>query len=148
MGVTVRQKTNGKGNPWWIFVAHQGQRTSKQVGDKQAAETVASLAELSAGQRITRKALRKNISAKELEKVATDFESVLLGKLLEEMKKTIPESGLFETAISKQVHSLFWFYLAEDMGKKGGMGLWKEVYHQLNETIGPLETRSNVEQLR
>ncbi len=113
-----------------------------------AVETVASLADLSAGQRITRKALGKNISAKELEKVAKDFESVLLGKLLEEMKKTIPESGLFETAISKQVHSLFWFYLAEDIGKKGGMGLWKEVYHQLNETIGPLETRSNVEQLR
>lgn len=42
MGVIVRQKTKGKGNPWWIFVAHQGNRTSKQVGDKRAAEAVAS----------------------------------------------------------------------------------------------------------
>ena len=24
MGVTVRQNTPGKGNPWWVFVAHNG----------------------------------------------------------------------------------------------------------------------------
>jgi len=42
MGVTVRQKTKGKGQSWWVFVAHQGRRISKLVGDKQAAEVVAS----------------------------------------------------------------------------------------------------------
>ena len=42
MGVTVRQKTKGKGKPWWIFVTHQGNRTSKLVGDRAAAEEVAS----------------------------------------------------------------------------------------------------------
>ena len=42
MGVTVRQKTKGKGQSWWVFVAHQGRRISKLVGDKQAAEKVAS----------------------------------------------------------------------------------------------------------
>ncbi len=42
MGVTVRQKVKGKGKPWWVFVAHDGRRTSKLVGDKAAAETVAS----------------------------------------------------------------------------------------------------------
>ena len=42
MGVKVRQKTKGKGNPWWIFIAHQGKRTSRKVGDKRAAEAVAS----------------------------------------------------------------------------------------------------------
>ena len=42
MGVTVRQKTKGKGKPWWVFVAHNGNRTSKKVGDKAAAQTVAS----------------------------------------------------------------------------------------------------------
>jgi len=38
----VRQKTKGNGKPWWVFISHNGQRTSRNVGDKQAAETVAS----------------------------------------------------------------------------------------------------------
>ena len=42
MGVTVRQKTKGKGKPWWVFIAHNGKRASKKIGDKRAAETVAS----------------------------------------------------------------------------------------------------------
>jgi integrase len=42
MGVTVRQKVKGKGNPWWVFISHGGKRTSRQVGDKAAAEGVAS----------------------------------------------------------------------------------------------------------
>jgi integrase len=42
MGVVVRQKTKGKGQPWWVFVSHNNKRTSRKVGDKAAAETVAS----------------------------------------------------------------------------------------------------------
>ena len=42
MGVIVRQKLKGKGKPWWVFVSHSGKRTSKLVGDKAAAEDVAS----------------------------------------------------------------------------------------------------------
>ena len=42
MGVKVRQKTKGKGNPWWVFITHNGKRTSRKVGDKKAAEAVAS----------------------------------------------------------------------------------------------------------
>ncbi|MBW2050494.1 MAG: hypothetical protein JRJ09_18495 [Deltaproteobacteria bacterium] len=42
MGVTVRQKVKGKGKPWWVFITHNGKRTSRMVGDKDAAETVAS----------------------------------------------------------------------------------------------------------
>jgi integrase len=37
MGARVRQK-NGD---WWVFIHHDGQRTSKKVGDKKAAEVVA-----------------------------------------------------------------------------------------------------------
>jgi integrase len=43
MGVRVRQKVKGKGNPWWVFISHNKKRTSKKVGDKQAAEEVASI---------------------------------------------------------------------------------------------------------
>ncbi len=42
MGGRVRQKTKGKGNPWWVFITHNGKRTSRKVGDKKAAEVVAS----------------------------------------------------------------------------------------------------------
>lgn len=42
MGVTVRQKVPGKGNPWWVFVAHSGKRTSRMIGAKSAAEDVVS----------------------------------------------------------------------------------------------------------
>ena len=41
MGVTVRQKMKGKGNPWWVFIAHNNKRTSRMIGDKKAAEEVA-----------------------------------------------------------------------------------------------------------
>jgi integrase len=41
MGVTIRQKTKGKGKPWWVFVAHKGKRKSKMIGDKTAAQKVA-----------------------------------------------------------------------------------------------------------
>ena len=42
MGVRVRQKIKGKGNPWWVFISHNGKRASRKVGDKKAAEKVAS----------------------------------------------------------------------------------------------------------
>lgn len=42
MGVTVRQKTKGRGEPWWVFIAHNGKRKSLKVGDKAAAEALAS----------------------------------------------------------------------------------------------------------
>lgn len=42
MGVTVRQKQPGQGNSWWIFINHQGKRKAKCVGDKKAAENLAS----------------------------------------------------------------------------------------------------------
>ena len=42
MGVVVRQKKKGRGQPWWVFISHNGKRTSRRVGDRSAAEGVAS----------------------------------------------------------------------------------------------------------
>lgn len=41
MGVTVRQKRPGRGNPYWVFVNHRGKRKSKLIGDQKAADKVA-----------------------------------------------------------------------------------------------------------
>lgn len=41
MGVKVRQKIKGKGQPWWVFIAHNGKRKSISVGKQGAANEVA-----------------------------------------------------------------------------------------------------------
>jgi len=41
MGVIVRQKAKGKGNPWWVFINYHGHRRSMKVGSKASAQTVA-----------------------------------------------------------------------------------------------------------
>lgn len=41
MGVRVREKVKGSG-VWWVFIRHKGKRRSKCVGDKRAAERLAS----------------------------------------------------------------------------------------------------------
>ena len=64
-----------------------------------------------------------------VQKAAKDFESMLLYRMLEEMKRTIPDSGLLETGISKQVQDIFWYYLAQELAGQGGLGLWKQLQH-------------------
>jgi len=40
MGVTIREKNKDSGE-WWVFIAHQGRRTSRKVGDRTAAREAA-----------------------------------------------------------------------------------------------------------
>lgn len=61
---------------------------------------------------------------------AKDFESVLLGRLMDEMKRTIPDSGLLSSGVTKQMQDMFWMYLSQDLADKGGLGLWKDVYNE------------------
>jgi hypothetical protein len=69
----------------------------------------------------------KSSDEKKTEKVAKDFESVLLTKVLDEMKNTIG-NGLGEEEVgSEQIKGLFWLCLARDMSDKGGLGLWKDL---------------------
>jgi Rod binding domain-containing protein len=63
--------------------------------------------------------------------VARDFESVLLDKVLGEMKNTIGDWGFDEDGPCQQVQGIFWLYLARDMANNGGVGLWKDVYQFL-----------------
>ena len=78
---------------------------------------------------------------------AKDFESVLLDRLLKEMKDTVGDGGLLGDATSDQIKGMFWSFLAQEMGNQGGVGLWKEIYRQ---TTGhsPKAPRPTVEQLR
>jgi len=62
---------------------------------------------------------------------AKDFESVLLHKLLEEMKNTIGDWGFEEDETSEQIQGIFWLCLARDIADNGGLGLWKDIYQSL-----------------
>jgi Rod binding domain-containing protein len=70
-----------------------------------------------------------------LQKVAKDFESVLVTQVLNEMKDTIPDSELLEDDASKQMDSLFWMSLAGDVSKKGGFGIWQQLYKQMKASV-------------
>jgi Rod binding domain-containing protein len=69
----------------------------------------------------------KSADAKKTEKMAKDFESVFVTKLLDEMKETIGQWGFEEEAGASQVKGLFWLYLARDVADKGGLGMWKDL---------------------
>lgn len=85
-------------------------------------------------------------SEEKKEQIAKDFESVLLSKLLDEMKNTIVDWGFDKDATSKQVQGIFWMYLARDIANKGGFGLWKDIYRFLtssdrtNTTAEPIDS--------
>lgn len=46
MGVTVRQKTKGRAEPWWVFINFRNKRKSIKVGDRKAAMALAAKIEL------------------------------------------------------------------------------------------------------
>ena len=64
-------------------------------------------------------------------KAAKDFEAILTTRLLEEMRSTVGESSLLESAGSKQMEDLFWMYLGQEVAKSGALGVWKQVYRQI-----------------
>ena len=72
------------------------------------------------------------ISEEKKKQIAKDFESILLSKLLDEMKKTIGDWGFDKDGDSKQIQGIFWLYLARDIADTGGFGLWKDIYKFLS----------------
>ncbi len=71
----------------------------------------------------------------EREKIAKAFESILLVRLLEQMKNSVGKWGFEEDAASEQVQGIFWMHLAEELGAQGGIGLWENIYEYMNETV-------------
>lgn len=85
---------------------------------------------------ITSKAETENdaegISGSRRIQAARDFESLLLSRLLNEMKDTIGEWGFRKDGVSRQIRGIFWNYLARDISDKGGLGLWKQISESIN----------------
>lgn len=75
----------------------------------------------------------KNVSDEKRKQIAKDFESVLLNRMLNQMKNTVGNWGLEKDGPSEQVQGIFWMYLARDMANNGGIGLWKDIYQFLSD---------------
>jgi len=80
----------------------------------------------------------KDASDERKKQIARDFESILLNKVLNEMKNTIGDWGFEKEGTTEQIHSIFWTYLGQELANNGGVGLWKEFYESLNQ-LAPKE---------
>lgn len=69
--------------------------------------------------------------------VAKNFESILVQQLLSVMKTSVTSSGLLEDQGSKQMQDMFYSFLGEEVGNKGQLGLWKDIYASMSETKQP-----------
>ena len=74
----------------------------------------------------------ENADDKKKMKVAKEFEAILIGQLMNQMKQTVGESGFLEDGSSKQVQDMFWTFLADEVADNGGLGLWKNVYQAMS----------------
>ncbi len=70
----------------------------------------------------------ENASDEKKKQIARDFESVLLTRLMDQMKETVGDWGFEKDEASGQVQGIFWLHLAQDVAKNGGMGLWKDIH--------------------
>jgi Rod binding domain-containing protein len=77
----------------------------------------------------TQPAAGKQTDADKLKKLAKDFESVLLSQLVSTMKETLSSISEDEQETgSGQVKDMFWMCFSREIGDKGGLGLWKDLY--------------------
>lgn len=63
---------------------------------------------------------------------ARKFETLLLHKLVDTMRQTIPDEGLLSSPTGKQLEGLFWHHLADMIGEQGGMGLHSQLQRQID----------------
>jgi Rod binding domain-containing protein len=74
----------------------------------------------------------KQGSEKDIEKVARDFESIFLNKLMSSMRKTVPKSGLLESFASDMFQSMMDEEISKEMSKNKGMGMGEMIYNDLS----------------
>jgi flagellar protein FlgJ len=78
----------------------------------------------------------------DLQSAAQDFEAIFLHKMLESMRKTVPKSGLLESFSADMYQSMFDEELANEMAKRGEVGLANMMYKELDVT-DPQNQNSN-----
>ena len=68
----------------------------------------------------------------DLDKTCRDFEALFVGYMMKEMRKTIPDDGLFSGGRAEQMYtSMLDDETAKSISKHNGMGLAPMLYRQL-----------------
>lgn len=68
----------------------------------------------------------------QIQKVSKEFESIFLGYMLKQMRKTVPEDPLFGQSNAKDIFfDMYDDATAKEMAKAGGIGLAIMLYKQL-----------------
>ncbi|MCE5186741.1 MAG: rod-binding protein [Planctomycetaceae bacterium] len=76
---------------------------------------------------------RSSGKAQQLEAAARQFEGVFIQQILKQMQETIEESSFDpEDSSNGQVHGMYCTFLADAISQRGGVGLWEQIYDQLN----------------
>lgn len=77
-------------------------------------------------ERLERAARNAESSNDGLDKVAQEFEALMLSKMVESMRKTVPKSGLFPKSSGQNLYDhMMDQALAEHLSKSGGLGIAK-----------------------
>ena len=77
------------------------------------------------------------LKEKKLRKACSDFEAIILQKMLTLMRDSVPKSGLFETSFAQDTYqSLHDQELAQQLAKGKGMGLGEKLYRDLTKNNG------------
>lgn len=72
----------------------------------------------------------------ELKKVCRDFESIMLGLMLKQMKATVPKTGLFGNDAGKEIFDeMLDEKLMENASESGGIGLGDLLFKQLKRNL-------------
>lgn len=108
----------------------QNSLNAKQVSEDQAFEEV----------------LKKAYDDGDKEKLmdaCKDFEAIFLGMVFKQMKKTIPEGGLFEKSYAREIFEEMLDDELIDNAKGSGLGIAEAMYKQLSANLDNIYKVSN-----
>ena len=87
-------------------------------------------------------------SGKDLQTTAQEFESLLVYKMLEAMRRTVPKSGLLKSFSTDMYQSMMDQEMANEVAKKGTIGLGNMLYEQLTKIQDQLNKQATGNQAR
>ena len=77
-----------------------------------------------------------------LKEAAKQFEATLVNTLVNEMEKTIDQSGFVDDSQSKQIRGMYWQFMSDEISNKGGFGIAKQLYKEFS-TLAKLDQQQN-----
>jgi len=74
----------------------------------------------------------KKLDREKLKKACSDFEALIMARMLKQMRQSIPQNGLPGNGPGKEVYqSLMDQEVAKKMSQRGGVGLGERLYRQV-----------------